>query len=73
MGTCASRATSTSSASSPSTVELTLLVAYTPTLSLVEGTAELAIKIKVLFFKKTVRFEVHQRSPAATAIPRSPS
>ena len=51
------------------TVDLTLLVAYDTDTELVEGTAELAIKIKVLFFKKTVRFSVHQQFAGSNGDP----
>ncbi|HEU5266486.1 MAG TPA: hypothetical protein VFU35_07285, partial [Jatrophihabitans sp.] len=50
-------------------VEVNLALAYDPNSQKVEGRAELAIKIKVFVFKKTVRFEVHKQFAGANSDP----
>lgn len=41
------------------TIQVLVLVAYEPTSGKVEGKARVSVKIKVLFFKKSVKFEIH--------------
>jgi hypothetical protein len=50
-------------------VAVTLALTYVPDTAKVEGTAEVVVKVKVLFFKKTVRFEVHRRFAGGNADP----
>ncbi len=41
------------------TIQVLVLVAYESASGKVEGKAQVSVKVKVLFFKKTVKFEVH--------------
>ena len=50
-------------------VSVTLALAYEVGTGKVEGRAELCVKVKVLFFKKTVRFEVHRQFAGSNADP----